>query len=501
MDISELKQLEENLIIAKNAAESANTAKSQFLANMSHEIRTPMNAIIGFASILASLETEPRKKEFIDSIRSSGQALLHLINDILDLSKIEAGKMTVIPAVFAPDKMADDLHRLFQPRLNEKQLGFTLEIDPRLPKALIGDQIRLRQIIINLVGNAIKFTERGQISLCLRQIGRDNELDRIDLEIQVRDSGIGVAEADRERIFQAFEQSNGQDHARYGGTGLGLSITHRLVSLMGGRIRVEPNQPQGSVFIVELPGLPVALALADKLGSGSDRAWQYRFFPARILIADDVPLNQVLLRAYLENQPIEILEAADGEEALEKIHRLKPDLVITDIKMPRLSGDRLAAILHAETEYSHLPVLAVTASVMSSQIEAIRPIFAGILQKPVSQQDLFQLLAEFLPHEKDSRLPDEASPASNGEFHGHDTAKLRTALAKLAEEFPLLSKSSRISLIKQYAARLEELAAFFQAAGLHELADNLSEAVRVFNVDRIKETLESIEDYRRSMAS
>jgi len=240
---------------AKSAAEAATRAKSEFLANMSHEIRTPLNAILGYSELLRDEVTEPRHREHLAAITSGGKALLGVIGDILDLSKIEAGRTEL---EYAPANLADlldDVVRTFSLRCREKGLALQVEIDPVLPRTLVLSQVHLRQILFNLVGNAVRFTERGSIRMVLRELARGR--DCVDLSLEVRDTGIGIPENQRETIFEAFRQVAGQDASRYGGTGLGLAICRRLADMMGGELRVASLEGQGSTFTLVLHGVAV----------------------------------------------------------------------------------------------------------------------------------------------------------------------------------------------------------------------------------------------------
>ena len=249
-DITELKE-------AQEAAEAATQAKSIFLANMSHEIRTPMNAILGFSDILAGLITDNIQKEYLTSIKASGRSLLRLINDILDLSKVEAGKFSLEYAPFNIKAVFNEMEQIFSQKIQEKKLDFSLEIDKLMPSGIILDEVRLRQILLNLIGNAIKFTDTGEIKLIITNL-TPHKNDSMDIEIRVVDSGIGVNEDDKEHIFGAFDQQKGQSNAKYAGTGLGLAISKRLAEMMNGTIVVKNNEDKGCSFYVTLKDVEVS---------------------------------------------------------------------------------------------------------------------------------------------------------------------------------------------------------------------------------------------------
>ena len=260
-DITERKQAEIALKLAKEKADSANRAKSEFLANMSHEIRTPMNAVIGFSDILASKITDKQHKKYLNSIQTAGKSLLTLINDILDLSKIEAGRLDIQYEPVNPQIIFTELQQIFSLKMAEKNLEFIVDIDKSLPSALFLDETRLRQVLLNLIGNAVKFTDSGYIKLCAKKMYVDDVHSKIDLILAVEDSGIGVLADQQKLIFESFRQQDGQSNRKYGGTGLGLAITKRLVKMMNGNIYVESSSGKGSRFEITLHEVEVAVSL------------------------------------------------------------------------------------------------------------------------------------------------------------------------------------------------------------------------------------------------
>ncbi len=325
---------------AKEQAEAANRAKSEFLANMSHEIRTPMNAIIGFTELLNEQVSEPRLKNFIRTIQSAGNTLLMLINDILDLSKIEAGKMTLQKQATNPHDLFKDIGQIFTINMQKKGLDFLVDIDPSLPDALLLDAVRLRQILFNLLGNAVKFTDTGHIKLSVKSMNVLEHLSKLDILIEVSDTGIGIPPEQQTRIFNVFEQQDGQSTHKFGGTGLGLSITQRLVDMMGGHINLESEPGKGSTFGILLPSVDIASIRhhSDDHHEHDTRHGRIRFQPASVLVVDDIEDNRELIKHNFDDTDIQTTEAENGQVALERCQAQNFDLILMDIRMPVMDG-------------------------------------------------------------------------------------------------------------------------------------------------------------------
>ncbi len=329
--ISEIQKREEKLSYAKEAAEAANKAKSAFLANMSHELRTPLNAILGYAQFLQKdLSVTKHQKDRLQIIHKSGDHLLSLINDILDLSKIEAGRIELSPIEFSMSDFINDINLMFQMRAEQKGIGFYYEISPHLPEYVRGDEVRIRQILINLLGNAVKFTEEGSVTF-----GADYRDGRICFE--VRDTGTGISPDDSEKIFDPFHQT-GSYLKKNEGTGLGLSISRKLAELMCGKITVQSTPGQGSVFRAELDLPSVSSAENIIQAKNSDVITGYQGVRRKILIVDDIDQNRTLLSDLLISLGFEVAEADDGQTAVKKAEEFQPDMILMDLFMPGMDG-------------------------------------------------------------------------------------------------------------------------------------------------------------------
>lgn len=424
LEVSHRREAEAALTQAKQQAEAANRAKSAFLANVSHELRTPLTAVLGFASLLRGKVLSEKDQGYLEAIRAAGKSLSQLIDDILDLSRIEADKIELRTRPVEPRALLRDLERMFGHAAKAKGLGLRVTVGEEVPTALLGDEIRLRQILVNLIGNAIKFTDTGHVEV--RATGQE-EGGNFHLRVAVADTGPGIPPDQQEEIFHLFTQRRGQDHARYGGAGLGLSICRRLAALMGGEIQLASAPGRGSTFTLVLPSLTIthrAAVTEEPMPSVEDVA----FAPARILVADDNATNRRLLVEYLSPHGFEVIEAGNGVQALARVREHRPALVLMDIAMPVLDGLEATRPLKADAATANIPVIAVTASVSPEQEADVRILFDAYLRKPVSQPTLIAALRRFLPPVPTARAVPKAPSETINPLPNHADLRFSTAL-------------------------------------------------------------------------
>ncbi|WP_019947609.1 hybrid sensor histidine kinase/response regulator [Hymenobacter aerophilus] len=498
------EQVNADLLVARDAAEASQRAKAQFLANMSHEIRTPLNAVIGLTHLLRGTRVDTTQQEYLEAIQSSSQNLLVILNDILDSSKMEAGKLTLEQVPFRLPALLARVQAMFRFALDAKDLYLRTEIGPGVPEAITGDPVRLQQVLVNLVGNAVKFTARGGLTLLLEALPADNPADLARLRFGVRDTGIGIAAGQQEAIFEDFSQANASTTRQYGGTGLGLSIARNLVRLHSGRLWVESTEGHGSTFWFEIPARP-----ADPAAIPPEAAAVLPpFEPAlRVLVAEDNLLNQLVARRTLEAWNVHVTVADNGRLAVEAARQQPFDAVLLDVQMPEIDGYEAARQLRRLfPDPAQLPLIGLTASALpEDRVLALAAGMNDTLAKPFDPAVLYARLAHYTsrsaaaePAPTLSAAPPEASavPLPDGELLPAGPAPAELPDWTLLQELAGGSPAFVGQIVRTFLAQAPPLVqALPQLSGLAlaEAAHKLRGQVAYFGLPQLCQQLEELE--------
>ncbi|MDC0254242.1 response regulator [Bacteriovoracales bacterium] len=478
--------------------EKANQSKNDFLAKMSHEIRTPMNAIMGFGDILQSAIKEDKYKEYLRAIAQSGRSLLRLINDILDISKIEAGQIDLKYGPIAIPKFFQECKGLFADRCDKKGLKFNLVIQDNFPGPLLLDELRLLQITLNILGNALKFTNQGSITLKAMFQKAKISGQFIDFSFSITDTGTGIAQSSIYKIFDKFFQVKERATQSMGGTGLGLSITKDLIELMKGDIRVLSEEGKGTTFTVTFPNVEVT-GSDFELQANEISPESYVFKNSKIVIIEDIEYNATLLRAYLEGYDLQLFFAKDGEAGLDLIKEHKPDLILTDIKMPLKDGINVINELKSNKKTNNIPIIITTAMAMHGEIEKLKTVCSSFLSKPISKLDIIETLALHLPSEIAEKTSEGKSvPSNNWKLTEKQIERMPELCTILKEDISKrIKKASKTQIIQDFielASEIKSLGVEYNNKDLYDFAEVFFVSARNFDLKAVKKSIGELPD-------
>ncbi|MBL8179537.1 MAG: response regulator [Bryobacterales bacterium] len=496
-----IRRRTEQLERAMQSAQAASLAKSEFLANMSHELRTPMNGVLGMIDIVLDSPLTADQREQLETAQRCANSLLALLNDVLDLSKIEAGKMVLERIPFDIRVLVDETIRAQRAKAYKKGITVGMDVDRSVPRRITADPLRMRQVVANLLSNAVKFTDRGHVKI---RVLCEGPKDAQNLILEVIDTGVGIPVDKRSCIFEKFTQADGSISRRYGGTGLGLAITKRLVEMHDGEISVESVEGQGSTFRVTLPNavfLPEGVETAGEAATGtvSEAA---PLSVASILVVEDNHVNQKVVTAILRKKGYHVDVANHGREALEYLDLLAYGLVLMDVQMPILDGLETTRAIRRDARFRYLPVVAMTAHAMSGDRErCLASGMNGYIAKPVNPQTLLRTVEEFL------NRPKELNVTSGGEVDPADVplAGLEPGMMTEVQRLFLQTASGRLEMLhrhliaadypalEQEATRLRSSAEQIAAGSLGEVAANLERCAKSLDADGVKRSIVTFE--------
>jgi PAS domain S-box-containing protein len=487
--------------IAKDAVKS----KQQFLSNMSHEIRTPMNAIIGFTKVLLKTDLNTKQKEYLNAIKMSGDALIVLINDILDLAKVDAGKMIFNQTPFKISPSISAMIHLFEPKIQEKNLVLIKEYDNKIPEVLVGDPVRLHQIILNLVSNAVKFTIKGEIKVSIRLLSEDE--DKVIVEFSVSDTGIGIAEGKIEHIFENFQQASSETARLFGGTGLGLAIAKQLVESQGGTLSVKSRLGKGSTFIFVLPFQKTG----DKVVSETEiMDLPMEVKNIKVLVVEDIALNQLLMKTLLDDFGFKHDSAENGKTAIEKLQNESFDIVLMDLHMPEMNGFEATDYIRNKMN-SQIPIIALTADVTTADLKKCKAVgMNDYISKPLDERILYDKIIDLLKKpvlKQNTSIPADRSKYVdltylNKRTKGNPELMMEMISLYLKQTPPLINKMKQSLYDKDWDsvyAAVHKMIPSFSIIGIHKDFEDMAKKIQEYSstqkhLDKVQELALQLEN-------
>ena len=469
---------------ARKVAEDAVKAKQQFLSNMSHEIRTPMNAIIGFTKVVLKTDLTPKQKEYLNAIKTSGDALIVLINDILDLAKVDAGKMIFEQTPFKMASSIAAMLHLFELKIQEKNLKLIKQYDEKIPEVLVGDPVRLHQIILNLVSNAVKFTKEGTIKVAVNLIEQDES--EVLIEFVVTDTGIGIGEDRMDTIFENFQQATSETSRLFGGTGLGLAIVKQLVEAQGGSIHVKSKIEKGSDFCFSLR-FKKTTKTADL--EPEKAAFDTPLKNVKVLVVEDITLNQLLMRTLLDDFGFECDIAANGKIAIEKLQHKVYDIILMDLQMPEMNGFEATEYIRSTLELN-IPIIALTADVTTADLAKCKSVgMDDYISKPVDERLLQSKIILFLARVNATK--EKQSEIENG-IHNREKYVDLTYLAQRTKSDPGLMREMISLYLGQTTLLIKEMHASAKSSNWKTLQAVAHKMIPSFSIVGISKKYEDI---------
>ncbi|MEN8906433.1 MAG: PAS domain S-box protein [Clostridiales bacterium] len=488
-DISRRKKEEEMLQIAKDEAERLSISKSEFLANMSHEIRTPLNAVIGFSELLSKKLVEEKHKSYTDSINIAGKNLLNIINDILDMSKIESGMIEIVPEPVNIVGVLNEMELIFKEKVERKNLNYTTFIDENIPPCIIIDEIRLRQILLNIIGNSLKYTEKGYVKiLCYIDNEKNITGNSLDLIIAIEDSGIGIAKSEQKLIFESFRQHSGKANRKYEGSGLGLSISNKLLEFMGGEIEVKSELHNGSTFYIKFKNLAYS---QDILFDKTQDDELILFNGGNILVVDDVKSNRDLLYEILKSIGFNVKLAKNGKEAIDIVKMENIDLIFMDLQMPILDGFEASKIIKSSSKSKSIPIIAITALGSNFHFESKSDFIESVLYKPITLEVITTTLKNHFNYQIQENKNINPNEIIECIIFKNDQKELLKEILK-----PLLINKNKVLRMDIVNTTINNLIDFSEKENLKFLNKYINEfkkGIQSFDIMGIKDTINKVE--------